>query len=100
MSDLLGILFGSIIGVVSPMRKSRKEYVARLIVEDCETDGPMTADDATRALALLTRWALRKTQKRRQGVEEEVSRVVNGDFSKGSGPEEAAQLTCYGPTKR
>ena len=63
-------------------------------------DGPMASSSAIRALRLLARWALRKAQKRRHGVEEEVSKVVTGDFSKGSGPEEAAQLTCYGSTKR
>ncbi len=60
----------------------------------------MAADDATRALALLARWALRRAQKRRKGAEEEISKVVNGGFSKGSGSQETAQLTCYGPTER
>ena len=60
----------------------------------------MTEAAALRSLALLTRWALRKAQKRRQRAEEEVSKVVTGDFSKGSGSQEATQLTCYGPTKR
>ncbi len=63
----------------------------RIVVDDA--GGPMASASAVRALRLLARWALRKAQKRRQGVEEEVSEVVTGDFSKGSGLQEAAQLT-------
>ncbi len=60
----------------------------------------MTEAAALRSLALMARWALRKAQKRRQGAEEEVSEVVTGPVSKGSGSQEATQLTCYGPPKR
>ncbi len=64
------------------------------------TQAPLEDEPAGRVLALLARWALRRAQKRHQGVEEEASTVVTGHFSKGSGSQEAAQLTCYGLTKR
>ncbi len=77
----------------------RENAYVGVSIEGNETS-QMAADDATRALALLARWAIRRAQKRRPGAEEEISKVVNGGFSKGSGSQETAQLTCYGPTKR
>ena len=57
----------------------------------------MDPDAAARALSLLARWALRRAQKRAEG---EVSKGVTGAFAKGSGSQEAGQLTCYGSPKR
>ena len=81
------------------MRKKRRERPQPLTVENHENDVPMDADDAIRAISLLARWALRKAQTRRQGAEEEVSKVVTGALSKGSGSQEVGQLTCFGPTQ-
>ena len=78
----------------------QRENIAGFVIENHENDVPMDGDDAIRAISLLARWALRRAQKRSQGAGEEVSKVVSGDFSKGSGSQEVGQLTCYGSTKR
>ena len=75
---------------------SDQQPIFTSVVESAE---PIPPSELIHGLALLTRWALRKAHKRHQGAEEEVSVAVTGAFTKGPGPHEATQLTCYGQTK-
>ena len=49
---------------------------------------PMGSQEVLRAIALLTRWAARKAQKRREEAAGEANKVVTIDVSKDCGSKE------------
>ena len=85
------------IGKGEPMTKDPVTY--ELVITEA-TENEMDPDAVGHVLALLTCWALRKARTPGHGARGERDKGVSIGFSKGSGSQEAAQLTCYGPTKR